>query len=242
MAPEIPGATHDFDNRKHIDKETWLMNNTSRRALWVVVAPVSLGFVLAACGGNATSQSETVTSSAGATASTGAAATTETVSVGAFDAISVSDSIVVKVTVAAGAEQSVEVSTPAGFNGKVNASVSGSTLTLEETSETNVTNGSPTVTISVPGLTSISAADAAEVTATGEVDSYQVTGSDSAQLSLGDFKASTVQVTLSDATQATVFASSSVTGKADGSADLTVLGSPATLSVTSSDAASVTRG
>jgi hypothetical protein len=138
-------------------------------------------------------------------------------------------------------EPSVEVSYPANSNTKVDARVNGSTLELEQ-SGNGINIGSPTVTITTPTLTSVSTEDGTQLSASGEVDTYQATATDGSQLRLGDLKAETVTVSLTDGSQGTVYASESITGKVEDGAQLTVLGSPSSQNVTTDGAASVNIG
>ena len=213
------------------------MSSTARRVLIIGLSSLGLAVSLAACGGSSSdgTQSTSTSSSQAATANT----TSGPVDVAQFDSIEVSSGIALELKVDAGGQQSVEINVPDGYNGKIDTSVKGSTLTIDQ-GASGVITGRAVVKVTVPLLTAVSAEEGSQVEGSGELDTYQLTAAEGSQAKLSDLKAKSVQVALSEGSQATVYASESVTGSAKEGSQLTVKGSPSTLNVSSEEGSSVT--
>ena len=119
--------------------------------------------------------------------------------------------------------------------------VSGDTLIIEYRSNFNVgvVGSGRVVEVTMPDLDDIDASGGADVTATGEVDSYRLDASGGADADLRDLTARAIEVDISGGADAEVFATGSVEGDASGGADLTVYGDPNRVIVDSSGGADV---
>lgn len=213
------------------------MIKMSRRLPLALAASGVLAAALVGCGGSSSSTDSSTSGST--TASSGKNVTSSgPVEVSAFEGVSVDTGITVDLTVTEGATQAVDVEVPSSYNGKLDLSVSGSTLNITQAGS-GVINGRATVKITIPTVTSISAEEGSQVTGRGDTDSYQANASEGSQLNLGDLKAKSVQVSLNEGSQATVYASESVTGSANEGSQLTITGSPATQNVSSEEGSSV---
>lgn len=204
---------------------------------------IGLALTLAACGGGSDDSAPRSAASSAAGPVTGgqaggAISQSGVVEVPRFDAIAVSDGMDVELTVTPGAEQSVEVSVPDDFTGTVATNVSGSRLAVSLSGDGIIT-GRAVVRISVPTLTSVSTEDGAQLTGTGETDSYEAVTSGGSQVQLSELKAKTVRITLTDGSQATVYASEAITASAEDGSELTIVGSPASRDISTDAGASV---
>lgn len=214
------------------------MLRVSRRVAIGLAASTAIVLSLSACSGSSESSSSTAGAASSSTSTGKNVTTSGPVDVSPFDGVSVDTGITVDLTVTEGATQSVDVQVPSNYNGKLDLSVSGSTLNITQAGS-GVINGRATVKITIPTVTSVSAEEGSQVTGRGETDSYQANASEGSQLNLGDLKAKTVQVSLNEGSQATIYASESITGSANEGSQLTITGSPATQNVSSEEGSSV---
>jgi hypothetical protein len=91
------------------------------------------------------------------------------------------------------------------------------------------------------GALSLRAEEGAAVTLTGTVDTFTLTASEGTLLDLGGFVARDAAVTLSDGVTGTIAATGNVTGTASNGVVISVAGNPASLNITTSSGAIVTR-
>lgn len=211
-----------------------LMRHGHLRSSLAAAAALGLALTLGACSGGSSDS----TSGTSASASSSGQSQSGPVEVSPFDAVSVADGLSVEITVDPAAEQSVELEVPSNYSGKVSVTVKDTTLDVSQAGS-GVIVGRAVVKATVPKLISVSAQDGSQVSGTGEVDNVEVSAEDGSQLQLGDLKAKNVNIALADGSQATVYASESITGSAKDGSQLTILGSPTSQNI-SADGGTVT--
>jgi Putative auto-transporter adhesin, head GIN domain len=216
------------------------------------VAALAAVLVVAGCGLASFNAAPT------AVAGTGAV-TTEDRTAGGFTSISVSGGL--NVVIASGDAVAVKVTAQPNLlpliqtqvaNGQLTASIAGPGLS----------SGKPvTVAVTIPKLTSLTLASGATGTmelrtdllvislsggatlqAIGSVTQLALTADGGAQAKLGDMAADTATVLLSGGSQATLNVKSAVTGSADSGAALTLSTKPASMTVKTSNGATVAGG
>lgn len=166
---------------------------------------------------------------------------TETRDVGDFDSIDVSAGINVELTVDPSADQNVTVTYDDNVIDDVVTRVSGDTLIIEyRTSFVGSIGGSGRVVeVTAPDLVDVDISGGADLTATGDVDSYRIDASGGADADLRDLEAVNVEVDASGGADVSVFATGTVEGDASGGSDVTVYGDPDSVLIDTSGGANV---
>jgi len=141
-------------------------------------------------------------------------------------------------TVNPDAQQSVEVEYAGDYSGQLSVQVSDSVLQVNQSGIVAPT-GSALVRVTVPSITSLESAAGSLVKGSGQVTAYQASASAGARLELADLQAQTVSITLNAGSSAEIYASESVTGRADAGSRLVIYGSPANRSVDAAAGSSV---
>jgi hypothetical protein len=182
--------------------------------------------------------------------------TTEPRSVGAFSALSASAQI--EVHVAVGSAPSVSVTAGQKVMPHIVTRVDGDRLVIETD---GTTHGRIKVEVTTPTLTAVDASSSASVTAegvdapsmdvnassqatvklAGSVDALTLNGSSQSSTRLGGLSAKTADVNLSSQSSGEVRASDAVSGDVSSQAELTILGSPARVAVSTSSQGTVKR-
>ena len=166
---------------------------------------------------------------------------TETREVGPFTRIDVGGGANVQLTVDPNLTQSVSVTYDDNVIEFIFTEVSGDTLIIDTRGSFSTTGGhGRLVTVITDRIDVIEASGGADVTGHGVTDSYWLRASGGSDVDLVDLLASSVEIDASGGSQASVFASESITGEASGAADVEIFGSPANVIVSESGVAEVT--
>ncbi len=167
---------------------------------------------------------------------------TEEREVGSFRSISIGGGVDVELVVDPSAVQSVSVTYDDDLLDRVEPRVEGDVLIVELSGIVNVIGSGRFVSITMSEVDTIEASGGSDLTATGETDSYQLNASGGSDSDLSGLIASFVAVSVSGGADARIFASESAVGKASGGSDITVLGNPAQLNISTSGGADVKSG
>ena len=178
--------------------------------------------LVAGCGGSPSSSGQPESSaSAKSTETAGSLGKRELAS---FDAIQIDKGVTVDVTVAAGSQQAVVVEAPATYRGTVTTDVNDKTLSIAQQDTEDSEDSGPSITITIPALTSSDVEGGSSLTISGEAQSYNLTVGAGSSAKAGDFRAQQVDVDLTSGSSAEVFASTNVTGSVSDGSSLRVSG------------------
>jgi len=145
----------------------------------------------------------------------------------------------VELVVDPSAVQSVSVTYDDDLLDRVETRVEGDVLIVELSGIINAIGSGRFVSITMSEVDTIETRGGSDLTATGETDSYQLNASGGSDSDLSGLIASFVEVSVSGGADAHIFASESAVGKASGGSDITVLGNPVQLNISTSGGADV---
>jgi hypothetical protein len=167
---------------------------------------------------------------------------TQTRDVGSFSSIDVGGGVHVELAVDSAATESVSVTYDDNLQDHVVTRVDGNTLIVTLQNVDGSIGSGRVVKVTMPTLEEFTSSGGSHITGTGSADAYKFAASGGSHPDLGELQASSVEIDCSGGAHCQVFASESLTGVAEGGAQVTVLGNPGTQSVEKSGGADVNVG
>lgn len=166
-------------------------------------------------------------------------AVTERRTVDSFDSLDISAGINVELVVEPGAAQSVEVFFDDNLLDKVVTEIRGDTLVVQFDGSVSIFGSGRYVSVVAGELIDIEVSGGADLTGSGEADSYVLRASGGADVDLADLVAESVEVDASGGSDVRIYASESVEGEASGGSNVRIYGDPARSRVDTSGGADV---